>query len=341
MLRAVPRVSIVHIDPVDPAPEVIRRAADILRGGGLVAFPTETVYGLGGNALDPNAVARIFAAKQRPSYNPLIAHCASLSAARRLASSWPEAAQRLGTAFWPGPLTLVLPKRDLIPESMTAGLSTVAIRVPSHPVAMALLREADLPIAAPSANRFTELSPTRAEHVLKGMQGRVDLILDAGPTPLGIESTVVSLAGEVPLLLRPGTITKVELEEVLGMELALPAGWSAGEARPAPGTLDRHYSPRAALRVIEGGGDELRRQAAEAAGAGARVGALLLAPDSSRSIQISRVLAADPAGYARLLFASLHELDEAGCDVILVESPPAGPEWAGVRDRLSRAARSS
>jgi L-threonylcarbamoyladenylate synthase len=332
----------VRVDPADPDPEVIRRAAEILRSGGLVAFPTETVYGLGGNALDEVAVSRIFAAKERPFYNPLIAHCESRRAARQLAARWPDFAERLGRAFWPGPLTLVLPKRDLIPDSVTAGLPTVAIRVPSHPVAAALLREAKLPIAAPSANRFTELSPTRAEHVLKGSQDRVDMILDAGPTPLGIESTVVSLAGETPVLLRPGTISVLELQEVLGTSLANPGGWSEGEARPAPGTLDRHYSPRGALHVVSTRDrQQLSRMAREAAARGARVGALLLSRSSDGFIHFPVVLPRDPAGYARLLFASLHELDEAGCDVILVESPPEDPAWAGVWDRLNRAAHGS
>src|SRR5579863_7725174 len=196
--------------------EEIRRAGDLIRRGRLVAFPTETVYGLGANALDAEAVERIFRVKGRPSTSPLIVHVASEQTARGLTTEWPPAAGSLARKFWPGPLTLVLPKRDCIPVIVTAGLPTVGLRVPSNAVALALLTEAGVPIAAPSANRFTELSPTTAEHVLKSLGAEVDLILDGGPTEVGIESTVISLSGPEPLLFRPGMISKAHIEEIIG-----------------------------------------------------------------------------------------------------------------------------
>src|SRR5919202_2722131 len=204
------------VDPEHPEPEPIARAAAVLKQGGLVAFPTETVYGLGANALDAAAVARIFAAKGRPAYNPLITHVADVAGARRLARHWPESAERLAAAFWPGPLTVVVPKRPEVPDAVTAGLDSVAVRVPAHPVALALLREAALPVAAPSANRSTQLSPTTARHVEQALGDRVDLILDGGPTRVGIESTVVDLTGDVPVLLRPGLLAARDLEPVVG-----------------------------------------------------------------------------------------------------------------------------
>jgi L-threonylcarbamoyladenylate synthase len=333
-------VTTLQVDAGRPDPAAIERAAGILRLGGLVAFPTETVYGLGGNALNPESIARIFATKGRPAYNPLIAHCASTEAARRIASDWPDEAEVLAASFWPGPLTLVVPKAGSIPDEMTAGLPTVAIRVPSHPVALALLRATDFPLAAPSANRFTELSPTRAEHVLKGLGGGVDLVLDAGPTALGIESTVVDLTGPTPVLLRPGTIGVDSLEAALGRRLAAAVPRAGDEPRPAPGMLDRHYSPRARL-VLHPSGDPagLARRAEEAAGAGARTGAILLSPIETPSIHFTRILPAEPPGYAAQIYAALHDLDDAGCDLVFVEGVPPGPAWAGVRDRLSRAAQ--
>ncbi|HEX8394116.1 MAG TPA: L-threonylcarbamoyladenylate synthase, partial [Longimicrobium sp.] len=264
------------VDPAAPAAAVLARAAEVLRGGGLVAFPTETVYGLGAHALDPAAVARIYAAKGRPGYNPLIVHVADADQARALAAEWPDAAARLAETFWPGPLTLVVPKRDGVPDAVTAGLPSVALRVPAHPVAHALLQVSGLPVAAPSANRSTQVSPTTARHVERGLGDRVDLILDGGPCPVGIESTVVSLVAGVPTVLRPGSISVDELRRVVG-EVALPAAEPGGEAaRPSPGMMDRHYAPRAPLHMLpaEGRADAIRR----AAEAGGRIGALLLAP---------------------------------------------------------------
>ncbi|HEX6369984.1 MAG TPA: L-threonylcarbamoyladenylate synthase [Longimicrobium sp.] len=329
---------LLHVDPAHPDPAALRRAAGVLRGGGLVAFPTETVYGLGAHALDPAAVHRIYEAKGRPAYNPLIVHLADAAAARALASAWPEEARRLAAAFWPGPLTLVLPKHDSIPDSVTAGLPSVALRVPAHPVAHALLREAGIPVAAPSANRSTGVSPTTAQHVAASLGGRVDVIVDGGPCPVGIESTVLSLAGPVPTLLRPGTISVDDLRPVIG-EVALPsAATDATAARPSPGMLDRHYAPRAAVRIVPR--QERERVLADAArrvDEGKRVGALLLEDAGDPRIAPAVRMPDDPAGYAARLYAALHELDDAGCDVILIDPPPDAPAWAGVRDRLRRA----
>jgi L-threonylcarbamoyladenylate synthase len=330
---------LLRVDPVNPDPAALRQAADVLRAGGLVAFPTETVYGLGAHALDPAAIQRIYEAKGRPAYNPLIVHLADARSARALASAWPDEAERLAAAFWPGPLTLVLPKHDSIPESVTAGLPSVALRVPAHPVAHALLREAGIPVAAPSANRSTGVSPTTAQHVARSLGERVDVIVDGGPCPVGIESTVLSLAGPVPTLLRPGTISIDDLRPVIGDVALASSATDATAARPSPGMLDRHYAPRATVRIVPR--EDRERVLADAAAAvdrGHWVGALLL--EDAHDPRITPVLRMpdDPAGYASRLYAALHELDDGGCDVILVDAPPDAPAWAGVHDRLRRAA---
>lgn len=335
------QVRYLTVDPERPDAEIIRHAGDVLHRGGLVAFPTETVYGLGANALDANAVARIFAAKGRPTYDPLIVHVLNASAARAVAREWPEAADRLAEAFWPGPLTLVVPKRPLVPDIATAGLDTVAVRVPSHPVAVAILEAATVPIAAPSANRFTELSPTRAEHVARALGDRVDLIVDGGPTTVGIESTVVDLSGERPVVLRPGTIPAPALADAIGaLDIAVFGARGHGTTpRRAPGMLDRHYAPRARIEVFD---DASRTAAARSAeryeARGDTVGALVLTPLDAQ-VTHPMQMPNDPAAYARALYHALHTLDALGCRVVLVESPPDTAAWAGVRDRLIRAAQ--
>jgi L-threonylcarbamoyladenylate synthase len=223
-------------DPTDAA--AIREAADVITGGGLVAFPTETVYGLGANALDPRAIARLYATKGRPAHNPLIVHCADTRMARELAAEWTADAEALATAFWPGPLTLVVPKLPVVGDVVTAGLPTVALRVPRHPVAKALLERCRLPIAAPSANLSTELSPTTAEHVTKSLAEGVDVVLDAGATPVGIESCVVDLSGPDPVLLRPGTIPVSDLESVLGKRVSHPRAFAGRGERCSPERLN-------------------------------------------------------------------------------------------------------
>jgi L-threonylcarbamoyladenylate synthase len=302
----------------------IRRAAALIRAGELVAFPTETVYGLGANALDPAAVEKIYAAKGRPPTSPLIVHVDSIEMARSLTREWPEKAELLARRFWPGPLTLVLPKRPHVPDGLTAGLDTVGIRMPSNRIALELIREAGLPVAAPSANRFTELSPTTAEHVRASMGDRVAMILDGGPATIGIESTVLSLAGPVAVLLRPGMISRAEIERVIGpVEIARS---QATAAHPAPGMHARHYSPRAPLVLVAGG-------RLPSSGRGAYLWRECRA-DAARSIRMPR----DPGAYASLLYDVLHDADSQGWDWIAVEAPPADPAWDAIRDRLERAA---
>lgn len=293
-----------------PTEAEIRHAAKLIRAGKLVAFPTETVYGLGANALSAAAVRRIYEAKGRPETSPLIVHVGSIAMAQSLVSDWPEQAAQLAALHWPGPLTLVLPKQPAVPDEVTAGLPTVGVRVPAHPIALELIRQSGRPIAAPSANRFTELSPTTAEHVRRSLGDRVDLILDGGSTPVGIESTVLSLAGERPVLLRPGMVSREEIERQIG---PIAAGSKQGEgAHPSPGMHARHYSPRTPLFL----------GAPPAAGRG---GILPYRGESA-------------AEYAAALYAALHDLDQRGLDWIAVESPPDLPEWAGIHDRLRRAA---
>ena len=330
---------VVVVDPRDPDPVVLRRAAAILRGGGLVAFPTETVYGLGANALDAAAVARIFAAKGRPSFNPLIVHVADEESARSLTLNWPPAAARLAAAFWPGPLTLVLPKHPSIPDVVTAGLSSTAVRVPAHPVARALIRAAGVPLAAPSANRSTELSPTRAEHVVESLGERIDLVLDGGPTDVGIESAVVDLTGPTPRLLRPGTIDPARLAEVAGGLLTDVPEPTGDAPRRAPGMLDRHYAPRAKLVLYDAAdADRVAAELAAVRGRGLRTVQIAFAGPALSTDEAHRFDPTDPALAARLLYDVLHGADARGAELIVVERPPATAVWAGVADRLRRAA---
>jgi len=330
-------VPTLRVDPLTPDPSVIARAAALLRNGEVVAFPTETVYGLGADATNPEAVRRIFEAKGRPAYNPLIVHVADVAAARRLAAPWPEAADALADRWWPGPLTLVVRKSPAIPDIVTAGLPTVALRVPSHPVAQAILRAAGVPLAAPSANLSGQTSASQARHVEKSLGDRVPLIIDGGPTEVGIESAVVDLSNPTPRLLRPGSISRDDLARLLG-QLEVPSGAAApGAALPSPGMLDRHYAPAAELVLYSGSQDPvIHARLAAARAEGARVGALVhhTLPGACETIV---ALPPEPAGYARGLYQALHELDERGCRLILVEAPPATPAWAAVRDRLVRA----
>lgn len=339
-------MGVLPVDPLAPAPEAIEHAASLLRAGELVAFPTETVYGLGAHALDERAVRKIFEAKGRPSYNPLIVHVGGVDDARRVAAAWPAAAQRLAEHFWPGPLTLVLPKRPHVPDAVTAGLPSVALRVPAHPVALALLRAAGVPVAAPSANRSTELSPTTAQHVAKSLGERVSLILDAGPTTMGIESTVLDLSGEEPVLLRPGLISADEIGRLAGGAPRAAADLRGDQPRPSPGMLDRHYAPRATLLLYDAAdaGDRAAatRRARDESGRGGIVGAMISEDTGAVDGVDPRLVVTmprTPDGYARRLYAALHELDDAGCTLVLVARVPAGGLWAGVADRLARASR--
>lgn len=316
----------------------MRAAADLLRAGQLVAFPTETVYGLGANALDPQAVGRIYAAKGRPGWNPLIVHVADRAAAERLVLAWPESADRLAERWWPGPLTLVLPRRPEVPDAVTAGLDTVALRVPSHPIALALLRASGLALAAPSANRSGEVSPTTAPHVAASLGDRIPLILDAGPCEVGIESTVLDLSATAPVLLRPGAVTREEIESVIGPVGGPAATGSEDTARRSPGMLQRHYSPAAPL-VLYDAAEDISRAAlvTRCRAADGRVAALVR---DSRPAGVDQVVVMPdaPDAYARELYATLHRLDSSGIALILAERPPAGHAWDAIRDRLTRAA---
>lgn len=310
-------------------PTEIARAASLLRAGRLVAFPTETVYGLGANALDAEAVARIYAVKRRPATSPLIVHVASIEMARSLVASWPETADRLTRQFWPGPLTLVIEKQlgrqPAIPDNVTSGLVSVGLRMPAHPIALALIEAAGVPLAAPSANRFTELSPTTADHVRHSLGSEVDLILDGGPCTVGIESTVLSLAGPIPTLLRPGGISRTELEATLGPIAAVqetPAG-----AHPAPGMHPRHYSPRTPLFLTNNG---------DLPDSGQGIYLQHQHPPNRTNIVI-RQMPRPAAEYAAVLYDALHQADTATYRWIAVDLPPDGPEWEAVHDRLRRA----
>ncbi|TSC79222.1 MAG: translation factor SUA5 [Candidatus Peregrinibacteria bacterium Gr01-1014_25] len=326
---------ILSIDPRRPDPAAIAEAAELLRAGKLVAFPTETVYGLGAHALDADAVERIFAAKGRPPRNPIIVHVPDLLSAEDVASSIPAAAERLAKRFWPGPLTLVLPKRDIVPSVVTGGGQTVAVRVPAHPVALALLEAADVPIAAPSANPSMRLSPTRAEHVIEGLGDTVALILDAGPAPGGIESTVVDVSGDEPVLLRPGLLPHARIEEVLGVPLRRREA-GGGDALLSPGMLAKHYAPRTPLELCLSNADALRRTE-DLASQGLRVGFVPLGAAVPSSAMRQQPLPGDPERAAAVLYDMLHALDAAGVDRIIVTLPPDHPSWTAIRDRLMRA----
>jgi L-threonylcarbamoyladenylate synthase len=317
----------ITVDAQRPDPALIQRAAEQLRAGELVAFPTETVYGLGAAALDAHAVAKIFAAKGRPSYNPLIVHVLDVAGAQALVADWPELATTLARRFWPGPLTMVLRKRDIVPDLVTAGLPSVAVRAPAHPVARALLAASGLAIAAPSANRFQGISPTTAAHVERSLGAKVAMILDGGPTSVGIESTVIELGDQRPTLLRLGGLPVADIEAITG-PLARAAAPIDGQARTSPGQVDRHYAPRGELQIVARVGDAL---------AGLRPLGVIGFGDAAPGVDHHLRMPAEPREYARLLYAALHTLDELGCVRILVEAVPDEPEWAAVRDRLDRA----
>jgi L-threonylcarbamoyladenylate synthase len=307
-----------------------------LCAGGLVAFPTETVYGLGANALDRAAVARIFAAKGRPTTNPLIVHVPDIDAAQVLVAPWPSTAQQLAERFWPGPLTLVLPRRPSVPDVVTAGGPTVAVRVPAHPVALALLRACRLPLAAPSANRSSALSPTRAEHVVSGLADRIDLVLDAGPTPGGLESTVLDLTGPRPRLLRPGLVTLPELQAIVGPIAQFAA--SRSDTLRSPGLLAKHYSPRTPLELAHDAAPRVLALLAQ----GLRVGWVTFGDRASEGVDNAVIvpMPRDVEGYSAQLYATLHALDEEKLDCIVVDLPPSTDAWLAVHDRLRRAAAS-
>ncbi len=327
-----PRPSITAVLPGDD-PTAISHAAELLRAGGLVAFPTETVYGLGADALDPIAVRQIFVAKERPADNPLIVHVADVAAARRLVREFPAVAERAAEALWPGALTLVLPRAAIVPDATTAGQDTVAIRVPAHPVALALLHACQCPLAAPSANRSGRPSPTLASHVSADLDGRIALILDGGPTLLGLESSVLDLCHARPLLLRRGGVTHEQLVALLGPVDCVEVTDSSVLAR-SPGLRHRHYAPRAQVELVAEGEGEAA--AARALAAGERVA--LICRRVVVSPAIVRRLPEVLEGFAQALFATLRALDDEAVDRIIVESVPEAGLGAAIMDRLRRAA---
>ncbi len=320
---------------------MIADAAAVLAAGGLVAFPTETVYGLGARGLHATDVLRIFAAKERPVGHPLILHVDSEAMAQALASSWPALASRLAAAFWPGPLTLVVPRAPTVPDAVTGGLATVGLRAPQHPVALALVRAVGEPLAAPSANAHMHVSPTSAAHVVRSLGDRVDLVLDAGDCAHGIESTVVDLTGDLPRVLRAGA-TSLEALRAVAPAIAYDAALLTvvgDAARASPGLASRHYAPR--TRVILAGRGSAARDAVGAA-AVARVGVIAWSEEARHALAglaltSLRLLPADAGGYAHGLFAALHEADALQLDALIVEAVPDAPAWWAVADRLRRA----
>ncbi len=326
--RVETRVEKVNIE--SPNATAIRLAAGLLRDGEVVAFPTETVYGLGANGLDDAAVRLVYELKGRPADNPVILHVADAASAKRLVSEWPQCAETLSEKYWPGPLTFVLRKSSIVPEVVTAGGPTVAVRVPAHPVALALLREFDGPIAAPSANRSSKTSPTLADHVLRDFDGRIPLILDAGPTDVGIESTVVDLTGPVPEVLRPGRITPSQIRHALDGDVRVHRG--DAERLSSPGMLPRHYAPTARLILLEQ--DAPLPQEAPPG----KTAYLTLAQRRDVRADVCVFMPNSPTEYAKRLYATLRDMDDQSVGVILVDMPPDTEEWSAVRDRLRRAA---
>ena len=338
---------LIRVDRQHPDPNAISRAVECLRRGGLVAFPTETVYGLGAHALDRDAVQRLFAAKGRPSTDPLIVHMSGFDDITTLASDIPPITATLARRFWPGPLTLVVRRAAAVPAEVTAGMDTVAVRVPSHPVAQALLAAAHMPIAAPSANLFSRPSPTRAAHVLADLDGRIDMVLDAGPADVGVESTVLDLTSVPPTVLRPGALGVEALQDVIpDLQFRSPVMTGPGMPLPSPGLLPQHYAPRTPMtlypRSTSAPTETFVAHVGRAVASGKRVGILATAEDADALRHLPVVIAelgsvADVETIAARLYAGLRELDAAQLDVILVHD--FGEDvglWRALRDRLRR-----
>lgn len=324
----------IFIDPRQIRPKDLAPAVDALLAGELVAFPTETVYGLGAHATNPDAVRSIFTAKGRPATNPLIVHVSSLAQARALSSAWPEVADTLAEHFWPGPLTLVVPRAEVIPNEVTAGLDSVGLRFPAHPVARALLELADVPVCAPSANRYTHVSPTRAEHVIASLGERVSWVVDGGSTQVGIESTVLSLLGARPKILRHGMISHEMLEEILGEGSVDQLDTDTiveDRAAISPGLARKHYSPACPVFLVDTiPWGELT----------AEDGVITLGEDEGEGESAATIarLPENPEDYASALYGTLHELEQRACARIFVRTPPKAAAWRAILDRLARAA---
>jgi L-threonylcarbamoyladenylate synthase len=345
---------VISVDPLTPHADLLVDAARVLRSGGLVAFPTETVYGLGANALDASAVARIFEAKGRPSTDPVIVHLASAEDLQRVARDVPALARELARHFWPGALTIILLKLPVVPDAVTAGLPTVAVRVPSHPVARALIEAAGVPVAAPSANRFSRPSPTQAEHVLSDLGDAVDIVVDGGATTIGVESTILDLTVSPPVIRRPGGVTREQIASVIPDVRSVSELSSASHAQLAPGQLLRHYAPKAPTTLYVGDvalvTERVANEVRSAIAAGTRVG--ILAPQEDLSALAPRLAAvggggrvvtmrcgsrADRNEAARDLFRLLRALDAEGVDVIYAIAPEGDGINAAIIDRLTRA----
>ncbi len=342
------KTAYIKVNPVQPEQDAMQEAGRILKAGGLVAFPTETVYGLGADALNPVAVAKIFKAKGRPADNPLIVHISEIDQVYDLTGDLPAPARRVMEAFWPGPLTVVLPKKQTVPDRVTAGLSTVAVRMPDHPVALELIKSAGVPVAAPSANSSGRPSPTTARHVLNDLAGKIDLVLDGGACRVGLESTVLDLTAEPPVILRPGSITREDLEGILGRVEIDPAAAQrdAAGALKSPGLKYKHYSPKAELIVVTG--DDYAKIFAEAAELVFKYRSLNKKVGVLASAETARGYCADavfPAGsrarletVAQNLFSGLRFLDEENVDLIVAEGYPESGIGAAIMNRLKKAA---
>jgi len=339
-----PETQIITVDKKQPEKDKIRIAAEIIRKGGLVAFPTETVYGLGGNALDEYAARKIYAAKGRPQDNPLIVHIAEISQLDELVREIPERAKLLMDKFWPGPLTLIFHKSNIVPFGTTGGLDTVAIRMPSHPVALELIKEAGVPIAGPSANLSGRPSPICAEDVVEDLSGRIEMIIDAGKTSVGVESTVLDLSEEVPIILRPGGVTREQLEEVLG-RVDLDPGLAPGERPRSPGQKYRHYAPKAAMTVVEGPIENQVKAISEIARMlekqGFKVGIMATAQTRQFYTGGYIISAGDrdaPLTISSNIFGILRKFDRLGVDRILAEGISKDGIGLAVMNRLYKAA---
>lgn len=328
---------VLTVETAELFQSAVREAVTLLDAGELVAVPTETVYGLAANALNAEAVQKIYTAKGRPAHNPVIVHVASIEMARQCVARWSDEADRLARDYWPGPLTLVLPKAQVIPDVVTAGGNTVGVRLPLHPFMRKVIEQCGFPLAAPSANPANQVSPTTAEHVLDGLNGRIPLIIDAGPTSVGIESTVLDLSGANIRILRPGMVSARQIERTLGR--ALSSGPNDSAQLKSPGLLQKHYSPRARL-IVTSWKNEVEL--------GDQVKTIGINPEAVHVIAYERIPQTNPFGrvaiiphdedaYARALYAELHRSDQLGASLIVVERPPAGPEWEGIHDRLKRA----
>ena len=326
------KTQVLPIDPLDPSVEAVNQAAELIRKGELVAFPTETVYGLGANALDANAVKKIYEAKGRPQTNPIIVHVSGKEQAQSLVTTWTEDAEKLAEAFWPGPLTIVLPKNDRVPSITTAGSPTVALRCPDDETALMLIETSGFPIAAPSANTSGNLSPVDGFHVLQDLEGKIPMLLDSGQVPGGIESTVIDLSGPKPKLLRPGLLQLSEIEQVIGPVERGPSYVDSSSPAHSPGLLKRHYAPHTPL--IEGNADDVDEMLKR----GKPVGMLNYKVKKIDHPNLTAIaLPGNPKEYAYHLYRALRELDEMGVDTIFFEMPPERDEWLGIRDRLTRA----